>query len=170
MSIGYAAETEVWPWNADVQRKKKSSSLNRGMPVWLEDKIAARKEQLRVMQAVRQEIDKGPDGQLSQTDPDAQSTKTRGTGVVGDTVQASVEAQHHLIIEHEVTNIPLGRAQRPSMVAGARDVLQKESITAIADRGYDNSEELLKCQQEGVKNSAPKSTTSNAKAEGRFGR
>ena len=38
--------------------------------------------------------------------------KPRGTGVVVDTVQAGVEAKHHLIIDHEVTNIPLDRAQR----------------------------------------------------------
>ena len=136
----------------------------------LMDKIAALKEQLRVMQAVKQELDKAPDGQLSQTDPDARSMKTRGTGVVGYNVQASVEARHHLIIDHEVTNVPSDRAQLSSMATRARDVLQKDSITAIADRGYYNSEELLKCQQEGITTIVPKSATSNAKAEGRFGR
>jgi len=136
----------------------------------LMDKIAALKEQLQMMHAVRQALDKAPDGQLSQTDPDARSMKTRGTGVVGYNVQASVEARHHLIIDHEVTNIPSDRAQLSSMATRARDVLQKESITAIADRGYYNSEELLKCQQQGIEAIVPKSATSNAKAEGRFGR
>lgn len=136
----------------------------------LKDKIAALKQQLQVMQAVKQELDKAPDGQLSQTDPDARSMKTRGTGVVGYNVQATVEAKHHLIIDHEVTNIPSDRAQLSSMATRARDVLKKESITAIADRGYYNSEELLKCQQNGIDAVVPKSATSNAKAEGRFGR
>lgn len=49
-------------------------------------------------------------------------------------------------------------------------MLKKESITALADRDYYNSEELLKCQQEGIDAVVPKSATSNAKAEGRFGR
>jgi len=78
----------------------------------LKDMIAALKELLQVMQAVRRERDKAPDGQLPQTHPDARSMKPRGTGVVVDTVQAGVEAKHHLIIDHEVTNIPLDRAQR----------------------------------------------------------
>ena len=105
----------------------------------LKDKIAALKEQLQVMQAVSQELDKAPDRQLSQTDPDARSMKTRGTGVVGYNVQASVETKHHLIIDHEVTNISSDRAQLSLMATRARDVLQQESITAIADRGYYNS-------------------------------
>jgi transposase len=136
----------------------------------LKDRIAALKEQLQVMQAVKEELDKAPDGQLSQTDPDARSMKTRGTGVVGYNVQASVETRHHLIIDHQVTNIPSDRAQLSSMATRARDVLQKESITAIADRGYYNSEDLLKCQLEGIDAIVPKSATSSAKAEGRFGR
>jgi hypothetical protein len=56
------------------------------------------------------------------------------------------------------------------MATRARDVLKKASITAIADRGYYNSEKLLKCQQDGIDAIVPKSATSNAKAEGRFGR
>lgn len=36
-----------------------------------------------------------------------------------------------------------------------RDVLEKGSITAIADRGYCNSEVLLKCQQEGIETIVP---------------
>jgi hypothetical protein len=98
------------------------------------------------------------------------SGSDRGTGVVGYDVQASVEARHQLIIDHEVTNFPSDRAQLSSMATRARDVLQKDSITAIADRGYYNSEELLKCPQEGIETIVPKSATSNAKAEGRFGR
>jgi transposase len=136
----------------------------------LKEKIASLKEQLQVMQTVRQELDKTPDGQLSQTDPDARSMKTRGTGIVGYNVQASVETKHHLIIDHEVTNIPSDRSQLSSMATRARDVLKKESITALADRGYYNSEELLKCQQQGIAAIVPKAATSSAKAEGRYGR
>ena len=136
----------------------------------LKDKTATLKEQLQMMHAVRQELGKAPDGQISQTDPDARSLKTRGTGIVGYNVQASVEARHHLIIDHEVTNIPSDRAHLSSIATRARDVLQKESITVTADRGYYNSEALLKCQQEGIETIVQKSATSNAKAEGRFGR
>jgi transposase len=136
----------------------------------LKGKIAALKEQLQAMQGIQKELAAAPDGQISQTDPDARSMKTRGTGVVGYNVQASVETKHHLIIDHEVTNVSSDRAQLSAMATRAREVLKKKSITALADRGYYNSEELLKCQRAGIDAIVPKSATSNAKAEGRFGR
>jgi hypothetical protein len=49
-----------------------------------------------------------PDRQISLTDPDARSMATsgRGSGVVGYNVQIAVDTEHHLIITHEVTNVP----------------------------------------------------------------
>ncbi|RZI43823.1 hypothetical protein EGT07_08645 [Herbaspirillum sp. HC18] len=125
----------------------------------LKDKIAALKEQMRAIQVIKQELDRAPDGQLSQTDPDARSMKTRGTGVVGYNVQVAVETQHHLVIDHEVTNIPSDRAQLSTMATRARDVLGKQSITAIVDRGYYNGQELLKCHQAGIAVIVPKSSS-----------
>jgi hypothetical protein len=41
---------------------------------------------------------------------------------------------------------------------------------STADRGYFSSEEILKCEQAGITVTLPKPMTSNAKAEGRFGK
>ena len=40
--------------------------------------------------------------QVSLTDPDARSMKNRDGGIVGYNVQAAVDAEHHLIVAHEV--------------------------------------------------------------------
>ena len=66
-----------------------------------------------------------PDQQLSLTDPDARSMATsgRGTGMVGYNVQTAVDAKHHLIVAHEVTNIGHDRDQLSSMAKQARTAL-----------------------------------------------
>ena len=50
-----------------------------------------------------------PDQQLSLTDPDARSTKCRDGGIVGYNVQTAVDAQHHLIVDHDVVTEEVDR-------------------------------------------------------------
>jgi hypothetical protein len=69
---------------------------------------------------VEVQLNAAPDQQVSLTDPDARSMKTRGTGVVGYNVQVAVDAKHHPIVEHEVTNNGINRDQLTSMAKLAR--------------------------------------------------
>ena len=70
----------------------------------LNDKITALKELMKVLKEIEVQIEQTPDKQISLTDPDARSMKTRGTGIVGYNVQTAVDAKNHLIVAHEVTN------------------------------------------------------------------
>lgn len=115
-------------------------------------------------------LNESPDKQISLTDPDARLMKTRGTGIVGYNVQTAVDAKHHLIVAHEVTNVGSDRGQLTSIATQARDAIGTQELTAIADRGYFKSEEILACHEAGITVIAPKSTTSEAKADGRFDR
>src|SRR5687768_2143514 len=83
----------------------------------LREKISTLREQMRRMDAIREQLKQQPDEQISLTDPDARSmvSQAKGTGVVGYNVQAVVEAKHHLIVTHEVTNIGSDRAQLTKM-------------------------------------------------------
>jgi Transposase DDE domain len=134
----------------------------------LQDKIAALKEQMQILKKVEVQLDASPDQQVSLTDPDARSMKTRGTGVVGYNVQVAVDAKHHLIVAHEVTNNGIDRDQLTSMAKLARNEMGVAKLTAIADRGYYKSEEILACHQAGITVFVPKTVTSSATAHGRF--
>jgi len=52
---------------------------------------------------------KVPGQHISLTDPYARSMKTRGNGIVGYNVQTAVDAEHHLIVAHEVSCANSGR-------------------------------------------------------------
>ena len=69
-----------------------------------------------------------PDKQLSQTDPDARSMNSRGSGMVGYNVQSAVDSQHHLIIAHEVTNVGSDQAQPVKMGKQAKAVLGRDKL------------------------------------------
>lgn len=70
----------------------------------LADKITTLKVRMKEIEAIGVELENAPDKQISLTDPDARSIKTRGTGIVGYNVQTAVETKNHLIVAHEVTN------------------------------------------------------------------
>ena len=136
----------------------------------LREKISTLREQMRRMDTIREELKQQPDEQISLTDPDARSmvSQAKGTGVVGYNVQAVVDAQHHLIVTHEVTNVGSDRAQLTTMGTAAKAAMGKERLQAVADRGYFSGPEIKACTEAGITPLVPKPMTSNAKAQGRF--
>jgi hypothetical protein len=134
----------------------------------LQEKIDALKQQMEKLKDIDAQMRASPDKQVSLTDPDARSMKNREGGIVGYNVQAAVDAEHHLIVVHEVTNDGLDRHQLSSMAGKAKEALSASEITVVADRGYFKSEEILECTQSGIIPLVPKSMTSNSLAAGRF--
>ncbi|MDB5876695.1 MAG: transposase [Variovorax sp.] len=136
----------------------------------LQEKIAKLRDQMRKLDEMREQLKSVPSGQVSTTDPDARSmaTTAQGSGMVGYNVQAAVDAKHHLIVAHEVTNIGNDRAQLARMAVAAREELGTTELQAFADRGYYSGHELKACEDAGITTFVPKPMTSNAKAEGRF--
>tara|TARA_R100000005_G_scaffold18283_1_gene7651 strand:+ start:13896 stop:15326 length:1431 start_codon:yes stop_codon:yes gene_type:complete len=136
----------------------------------LQEKIATLRVKMQELKVIEVQLNETPDKQISLTDPDARSMKTRGTGIVGYNVQAAVDAKHHLIVAHEVTNDGVDRDKLSSMAKQAREAMEVEELSAVADRGYFNGTELLACHESGITVFVPKTLTSNATAAGRFGK
>ena len=136
----------------------------------LREKLAKLKAEMARLEALEMERLASDDQQISLTDPDARSMATsgRGSGVVGYNVQAAVDCEHHLIVAHEVITVGNDRAQLSPMAQMAKAALQVETLEAVADRGYYDSQEILICETDGVAVTLPKPMTSGAKVHGRF--
>ncbi|GAB3468135.1 IS1182-like element ISPa22 family transposase [Massilia terrae] len=136
--------------------------------VRLNDKIAALKSQLGALKQIEARLEETGETQIFLSDPDSRSMMTRGSGMVGYNVQTAVDAKHHLIVEHEVTNNGSDRDQLSGMAGKARTAIGTPTMTAIADRGYFKGEEILACREAGITALVPNTKTSNAKADGLF--
>jgi transposase len=126
----------------------------------IQDKIAGLRRQMQSLKAISGEVQNAPDQQVSLTDPDARSMATsgRGTGMVGYNVQTAVDAEHHLIVAHEVTNQGHDRTQLQPMALKAQEATGCAEVTTLADRGYFNGEQVLACEGTGVLPCIPKPT------------
>ena len=138
----------------------------------LNDKIAALKAEMARLATLEAQMLATPDQQISLTDPDARSMATsgRGSGMVGYNVQMAVDAEHHLIVAHEVINQGTDRAQLSPMSQKAKAELETDTLDVVADRGYFNGEEILACDRAGITVTLPKPLTSGVKAKGRYGK
>ena len=138
----------------------------------LENKIATLKQEMARLKKLEIRLLEAPDQQISLTDPDARSMATsgRGTGMVGYNVQAAVDAKHHLIVTHEVTNEGHDRNQLSHMAKRAKQAIGTQSLEVVADRGYFKGEEIQACDKANITTYLPKPQTSGNMAKGLFGK
>src|SRR5437588_7335509 len=138
----------------------------------LKEKIAGLRRQMQALKVMQQTVQDAPDQQVSLTDPDARSMATsgKGTATVGYNVQIAVDAEHHLIVAHEVTHPGYDRHQLVPMALEAQQATGCEQITALADRGYFNGDQVLSCEGTGVAPIVPKTLTSSGAKRGFFTR
>src|SRR5881392_1659933 len=154
------------------QADREESDISEAKSGRLKEKIAGLRRQMQALKAMEQTVQDAPDQQVSLTDPDARSMATsgKGTATVGYNVQIAVDAAHHLIVTHEVTNQGYDRHQLVPMALEAQQATGCEQITALADRGYFNGDQVLSCEGTGVAPIVPKTLTSSGAKRGFFTR
>ena len=121
-------------------------------------------EQLQTQQGRYQEmletLQQSEETQISLTDPESRSMKTRQGIDVCYNVQLAVDNKHKLIVDHEVTNAVTDLDQLATMAKRAKDTLATEQIEAVADMGYYNGDEVKQCLTDGIVPYIPKPNTS----------
>lgn len=158
-------------WQMDAVDRQESATA-KAKVARLQDKIAKLKKEMQRLKELEVRMLAMPDRQISLTDPDARSMATsgKGTGVVGYNVQVAVDAEHHLIVAHEVTNVGHDRDQLASMAEHAREATGIKDLSVVADRGYFSGTEILACDEVGITAYVPRPLPSTSKADGRFGK
>lgn len=121
-------------------------------------------QQAQAELAAQAQEPKGNEGTLrvGLTDPDCVMLQKKGTpAVAGYNVQQAVDHQHKLIVAHEVTTCANDHTSLEPMATQARQALQTESLTALADTGYMNGAQAKACEAKGITPVVPMQEASN---------
>lgn len=104
-----------------------------------------------------------------QGEPEARLMKTaQGPTRVAYNVQTVVDAEHGLILHHEVTQDASDNRQLEPMARAAKSLLEQEALTVVADAGYSNGEQLRACEQANITAFVPPNRAINNQGEGQL--
>lgn len=133
------------------------------------EKVAALMAKRTRVQAELDQLDASGETQLSRTDPDARLLTKNGQTVAGYNAQAAIDDKHKLIVASVVVNDGNDTGQLFKMAKAAKEVLEVETLQALADGGYYNSATLKACEDDGIVAYVPEVKRSGRlSAQGRF--
>ena len=92
-------------------------------------------------------------GEISTVDPDARMMRSGGDARELDVcynVHTVVDSQHHLIVDFDVSNCSSDAVQLKNMSDKAKDIMEVQNLTNLADKGYYASGEIVACEKNGI--------------------
>jgi len=114
------------------------------------EKIEKLKERQEKYTAYRTELEESGAGQKSLTDSQARLMKISGKNDVGYNVQTAVDSGSHMIVGFEVTNSPTDHGLLEAVASGVKSDFGMNQIEAVADCGYRDGEDMMKCLESGI--------------------
>jgi len=116
----------------------------------IDDKKSYQEQKKRNYQKLEDELQSSGESQISLTDPDSKSVVLHRNIInVGYNVQAASDEKHKLLIHANTGNVNDTHDLAP-MANECKELLDKDSITAIADKGYNTGEQLQKCKDNDI--------------------
>lgn len=114
------------------------------------EKMQARKQQYKILQ---KQLKSSPDIQLSTVDPQSRALVIKTDIVeVAYSTQVACDDKHALVVHYQVTNKMDRKALHPTALCAKEnmDIAKEKSLTALADKGYFNAEQLHSCKHDGI--------------------
>lgn len=116
----------------------------------IKKKLKQLKERKINYECIQKEIEQSDDGQVSATDSESRALIINKNIVeVSYNTQTAVDDKHNLIVHYEATNKNDSKALAKTAVA-VKEILGVEELTALADKGYHNGQQITECEKENI--------------------
>jgi transposase len=139
----YMSELEKTDKEEDAVSVEKTAAEINGI-------IKGLKERKERYQALVEEMEKTRQTQISLTDSESRLMLANGKMDVCYNVQTAVDSKLKLIVEFEVTNNANDLNQLAPMAENVMEILEVETITATADKGYNSASDIAAATLMGV--------------------
>lgn len=116
----------------------------------IEAKLAEAKERLAKYESYQKMMEESGASQLSLTDADARLMKSKDGFAVAYNPQTAVDSETHLIRDYQMTNQVTDHGQLMPTMKDIRKETEGEILEVVADKGYEKSEDIIECLENGV--------------------
>ena len=136
----------------------------------LEAAIEKLKKKMDKYDAAYKELEEKKIDEINRTDPDAKTVKfgaNQGTDI-GYNIEAAVDDKNKLIVSFDVINNSADQGQLYNMSKKVIDKFNLESIETLADKGFYETNDVIKCEENGIKTYVSKPYVQNSTCDTRF--
>lgn len=116
----------------------------------IETKLKEAQERLARYEGYQKLMEETGASQISLTDADARLMKNKNGFAVAYNPQTAVDSETHLIRDFEMTNQVTDHGMLDPTMEGIREETQGEILEAVADKGYENVEDMVRCLENGI--------------------
>lgn len=135
----------------------------------IKKKVKELKKRKETYECYKKEIKEKGISEISTTDPDSRLMNMSNNSInVCYNVQTVVDSKHSLIVDCNVINNPTDYGQLSEMGMRAKKIFGVKSIEALADTGYSDADDLIKCDKERIVTFVPRQSVSNSTGEREF--
>ena len=116
----------------------------------LENKLKEAEERLARYKQYQQMMEESGASQLSLTDADAKLMKNKNGFAVAFNPRTAVDSNTHLIRDFNMTNQVTDHGMIESTMAHIKEESPDSIVEAVADKGYENTDDMLACLENGI--------------------
>lgn len=166
-----AIDEKVAEYLATLDEADRDEPGNPGTGTDVAAALKALNMQRQAIQQQAQEMTEEGIKQKVQTEPDAKMMRTANQGFkVAYNAQTVVDAEHKLIVAFDLTDEGNDSGQLYPMALSAKEELQVEQMTVVADSGYSNGEQGSQCEENGITAIVPRAEIVNPNGKEHFSR
>jgi transposase len=136
--------------------------------VEMKDELRDKKALKSKVEKILKELEEGKKPSINTTDTECTKVKSIQGSHAGYNVQSVVDGKYGLIVNTDVISESNDRNQFAEQINQANDTLKKKCRVACADAGYDNTEELKRINDQGIKVIVPQQRHSSQKKDKSF--
>lgn len=124
---------------------------NKDIKEQITGKIDCYRSRIKELNSIKDTLKEAGITQICVTDSDAKSMKNNGKFEVCFNVQAAVDSKYNLFVAYDVVNDVNDQGQLSNMVSKAKEIFNDRTITAVADTGYYNLQQIIDAADEQTK-------------------